>query len=111
MTLAAWLPLIRFAFIVAILLGCGTIGWRLHAAYADRAALRVQTAEVVRGNTQNGTDSVDAQAHETVREVVRWRDRIVHDQIAVAATDTSYSCALKPADMILLNHAISGDAP
>ena len=84
-------------------------GWHFKGNEEAGATLAVQKQEVKQGNLQNAQDASAAQAHEAKREKVRERDRIVIQQVAVAATSPDYhTCQLKPDDLDLLNQAIGG---
>ncbi len=93
-----------------VLFGSGLgIGWHFKGNEDAGATLTVQKQEVKQGNAQNAADAKTAQAHETQRVQVEYRDRVVIEKVAVAAAAPAYqTCQLKPDDLDLLNQAIGG---
>jgi len=85
------------------------VGWHLKGNADAAATLKVEKQEVKQGNLQNATDAKSAQVHETKRAQMETHDRVIIQQVALAAAAPDYhTCQLKPDDLDMLNQAIGG---
>lgn len=104
MTLSTKLLVLVLMFVAGL-----ASGWHFRGNEDAGATLTVQKQEVKQGNLQNAADAKAAQGHEATREKTIERDRIVIQQVAVAAAAPDYhTCQLKPDDLDMLNQAIGG---
>jgi hypothetical protein len=97
------------SLVLIFMVGLAT-GWHFRGNEDAGTALKAEKQEVKLGNLQNAADAKAAQGHEAAREKTTDRDRIIIQQVAVAAAAPDYhTCQLKPDDLDLLNQAIGGD--
>jgi outer membrane lipopolysaccharide assembly protein LptE/RlpB len=97
--------------ILAVMLALGfASGWHFRGNEDAGTTLAEQKQEMKQGNLQNAADAKAAQGHEVTRQQADVHDRIVIQQVAVAAAAPDYhTCQLKPDDLDLLNQAIGGN--